>query len=171
MIQTRPSCYTSPKLEGREIPEKGFWGLFAREPIAAGELLTLYMGELIDGRRLAELPPAEQVHILQIEDDLYIAPIRTEPAHYVNHSCDPNAWFEGQIAVTARRDIRAGEEICFDYAMCDGSPYDEFACLCGSANCRGRITGQDWMRPELWERYEGHFSPYLQRRINRLRQG
>src|SRR5690348_10598406 len=42
------TCYTSPKLEGRDIPEKGFKGLFAREAVKAGELLTLYMGKLID---------------------------------------------------------------------------------------------------------------------------
>jgi hypothetical protein len=54
--------------------------------------------------------------------------------------------------------------------MSDGSPYDEFDCECGAANCRGRISGNDWRRPELWERYAGHFSPYLQRRINHLKQ-
>ena len=52
--------------------------------------------------------------------------------------------------------------------MCDGSPYDEFDCACGSARCRGRVTGNDWRDPLLWKRYAGHFSPYLQRRIAAL---
>jgi SET domain-containing protein len=168
-VSDRPTCYTSPKLVGRDIPEKGFKGLFAREPIKAGELLTLYMGNLIDGATLETLPPVDQVHILQIEDDLYIQPLREEPAHYVNHSCSPNAGFAGQISTVALRDIAAGEEICFDYAMCDGSPYDEFNCLCGSPNCRKRISGNDWQIPELWGRYAGYFSPYLQRRIDKLK--
>ncbi len=56
-----------------------------------------------------------------------------------------------------------------DYAMCDGSPYDEFDCECGSPLCRGRVTGEDWRNPELWQRYAGHFSPYLARRIDALR--
>jgi uncharacterized protein len=168
-VSARPSCYTSPRLEGRDIPAKGFKGLFAREPVKKGELLTLYMGELIDGATLETLPPAEQVHILQIEEDLYINPVREELAHLVNHSCAPNAGFAGQISTVALRDIAAGEEICFDYAMCDGSPYDEFSCLCGAPNCRKRISGNDWKIPELWERYAGYFSPYLQRRIDNLR--
>ena len=67
------------------------------------------------------------------------------------------------------RDIEAGEEICLDYAMCDGSNYDEFDCQCGSPNCHGRVTGEDRKRPELWERYGGYFSPYLQRRIAALK--
>lgn len=68
------------------------------------------------------------------------------------------------------RPIGPGEEVTIDYAMCDGSPYDEFACACGSARCRGRVTGNDWRDPALWERYAGHFSPYLQRRIAALKQ-
>jgi hypothetical protein len=35
--------------------------------------------------------------------------------------------------------------------------------------CRGRVTGEDWRNPELWERYAGHFSPYLERRIKALK--
>lgn len=60
------------------------------------------------------------------------------------------------------------EEVCFDYAMSDGSPYDEFDCTCGAADCRRRVTGNDWCRPELQQRYAGYFSPYLQRRIEQL---
>jgi uncharacterized protein len=163
---TKTYCYTSPKLVGREMPEKGFAGLFAIEPVAQGEVLTVYMGEIINGEQLAQLPPADQVHILQIEDDLYIAPIQSEDAHLVNHSCDPNTGFSGQVVTVALRDIEAGEEICFDYAMCDGSSYDEFTCLCGAPHCRGVIRGSDWSLPELWIKYAGYFSPYLQRRID-----
>ena len=74
----------------------------------------------------------------------------------------------GQIALAARCNIAAGQEVCFDYAMCDGLAYDEFDCDCGAPACRGRVTGEDWRRPELWARYPGGFSPFLQRRIDRL---
>ena len=76
-----------------------------------------------------------------------------------------------QIALAACRDIRAGEEVCMDYAMVDGLAYDEFDCDCGAATCRGRVTGEDWRRPELWARYGRGFSPYLLRRIERLAAG
>ena len=65
--------------------------------------------------------------------------------------------------------ILPGEEVTIDYAMCDGTAYDEFDCACGAATCRGRVTGADWRNPALWERYAGHFSPYLERRIAALR--
>jgi uncharacterized protein len=70
--------------------------------------------------------------------------------------------------LVALRDIKAGEELTFDYAMSDGSPYDEFECCCGSANCRKKVTGNDWKLPGLWEKYKGYFSPYLARRIKSL---
>ena len=74
----------------------------------------------------------------------------------------------GPIALVAMRRIQPGEEICYDYAMSDGSDYDEFGCLCGAANCRGSVTGNDWRSRDLWKRYRSHFSPYLQRRIRKL---
>jgi hypothetical protein len=64
------------------------------------------------------------------------------------------------------RDIQPGEEICFDYAMSDTMPYDEFQCECGAPNCRRSVTGSDWQLPELQKRYAGYFSPHVQRRID-----
>ncbi len=34
-------------------------------------------------------------------------------------------------------------------------------CRCGSPICRGIITGNDWQLQEVQERYQGHFSPFL----------
>ena len=89
-------------------------------------------------------------------------------ARYANHSCNPNAEpiiFRKRVFVRALRRIKPGEEITYDYAMSDGSPYDEFNCSCGSPHCRGHVSGEDWRRTDLWLRYAGYFSPYLQRRI------
>lgn len=116
------------------------------------------------------LPEEVRRYSIQVEEDLFLVPDwPPEPASYFNHSCDPNAGFSGQIALVAMRDIAPGEEVCFDYAMCIGTPFEDFVCYCGAPNCRGRVTGTDWQRPELWDRYNGFFSPYLQRRIERLR--
>jgi len=44
-------------------------------------------------------------------------------------------------------------------------------CFCGEANCRGIITGDDWMKSELWERYGiKNFQPHIQRKIRALRE-
>jgi hypothetical protein len=132
-------------------------------------MLTVWGGEVCTFDTLIQLPDEQRRLSLQVEEGLYLVSTHDGPADWVNHSCDPNAGIYGQIALVARRDILPGEEICFDYAMSDGSPYDQFDCQCGSSLCRSRITGDDWQRPELWERYAGYFSPYIQRRIDRLR--
>jgi len=162
-------AFKSPKLEA--IPRSGSdgYGLFASEPIQQGEVLIVWGGVIVGEEQLATFPDAYRQHSVQVEEGLYqVSLCCDEPADYMNHSCDPNAGPVGQIVIAAMRDIAQGEEVCFDYAMTDGSPYDEFECHCGAPNCRGRVTGDDWRRPELWERYKGYFSPYLQRRIDRL---
>ena len=158
-------CYVSPKLDVRNTENRGY-GLFAHEPIQKGELLLIMGGDIVNPEQLAKL---NHTFSIQVEEDLYIAPIGLQKAYRINHSCEPTAGPIGQVTFVALRDIAVDEEICYDYAMTDGTPYDEFECHCGSTQCRGKVTGDDWKRPELWERYAGHFSPYLQRRIDQLK--
>jgi hypothetical protein len=49
--------------------------------------------------------------------------------------------------------------------MTDSHPDLGFRCECGSEICRHQVTGEDWRLPDLRQRYQGYFSPYLQRRI------
>lgn len=145
-------------------------GVFALAPIASGEVVAAWGGQVMDLLAFEALPEALRRLSVQIDDALFLVPQGGEnPADYFNHSCQPNAGLRGQSIIVAMRPIAAGEEICYGYAMSDGSGYDEFACGCQTAACRGEITGDDWTRPDLWTRYEGYFSPYLARRIRRLR--
>lgn len=165
------ASYLSPKLEVRAAPQKGSFAVYAREALEKDALLCVWTGRAVTLAELQDLSPAEKSHTIQVDEGIYLAPLGSEeePADYINHSCDPNAGIRGQISLVAMRPIAAGEEITFDYAMSDSSAFDEFDCACGSPVCRGRVTGNDWLRPELWERYEGYFSAYLQRRIEKMR--
>ncbi|MBA2125390.1 SET domain-containing protein-lysine N-methyltransferase [Hyphomicrobium methylovorum] len=165
-MSDRPNSFLSPKCEVHLTPNRGGHTVVARGAIAKGELLVVWSGTLVTGEELNSLSPTVRRYCLQVEEDQYLVSLSDcEPPDYVNHSCSPNAGLSGQIALVAMRDIAAGEEITYDYAMSDGSPYDEFACSCGSPHCRGHVSGDDWRRFELWQRYAGYFSPYLQRRI------
>jgi hypothetical protein len=113
---------------------------------------------------------------IQIDETHTIGIAEQEPieeADHLNHSCEPNAGIEGQIILVAMRDIAAGEEITFDYAtvLCgEGHPIlskYSFVCGCGKSCCRGKVTADDWKRPELRAKYRGWFSWYLQDRIDR----
>jgi uncharacterized protein len=166
-IAVQPTGHISSKLEGRLIPSKGGRGLFARERVRAGETLLVWGGDVVTGEMLKWMSEEKHRLAVQIEEDLYLVTPNEGPADWVNHSCDPNAGLIGQIVLVALRDISKGEEVCFDYATSDGSPYDEFECGCGARTCRTHVTGDDWKLPELQTRYAGHFSPYIQRRIEK----
>ncbi|MCA9898850.1 MAG: SET domain-containing protein [Anaerolineales bacterium] len=168
-MEKRTTSFVSSKLEVRSNPAKGNYGLFARDAIAEGELVICWAGYVATTEEFEQLSAFEREHSVQIEEDLYQVPYGQahDPGDYVNHSCDPNLGLSSSISLIALRDIRPDEEVCFDYAMTDSTPYDEFTCGCGTDLCRGIVTGSDWQLPTLQQRYDGFFSPYLQRRINR----
>lgn len=168
-VQQPKTHHISHKLETRLRPEIGGYGVYATEVIEAGELLVMWGGEIVTAGQLDNLDPVARRHSIQVEEDMFLCPSQLpEPGDFINHSCDPNAGLSGQIGLVAVRRIEPGEEICYDYAMSDGTPYDEFTCECGSHLCRSRVTGNDWMLPELQIKYGKFFSPYLQRRIKQM---
>ncbi|NVB36467.1 SET domain-containing protein-lysine N-methyltransferase [Pseudenhygromyxa sp. WMMC2535] len=164
-----PSCWIAPSLVGRRCAEKGGHGVFALRRIEVGERLAAFGGAVMTSAELAAHGPDRRRLSLQIDEDLYLVSTVESPADWFNHGCEPNAGLRGQLSLVALRSIEPGEEVVYDYAMTDGSAYDEFACACGAARCRGRVSGEDWRLPELWERYGSHFSPYLLARIEGLR--
>jgi len=168
--QDHCTAYLTDKCEVQNRDVTGGKAVYARDVLEPGELIAVWTGRIVSAEQLDELPDEIRRHTVQVEEGLYLASHGPdEGPDFINHSCEPNAGLDGQIAIVALTRIQPGEEVTIDYAMCDGSPYDEFDCACGSAICRGRVTGDDWRNPMLWERYAGHFSPYLERRIRALK--
>lgn len=85
---------------------------------------------------------------------------------YVNHSCEPNTGFGGNVVVVAMRDIEKNEELTIDYAMFEDSPDFSLECTCNKPNCRHRISGNDWTLSELQFKYKGYFTWYINQKIN-----
>lgn len=160
--------WLSPKAQARPAGEKG-WGSYAVEPIEAGETVAAFGGCIVPMAVLQTFSDDRQGRSIQVDADLYLVSGDTpDPGDMLNHSCEPNCGLLGQMLVVAMRDIVPGEELSFDYAMCDASDYDEFRCLCGESTCREIVTGSDWRDPVLQAKYAGWFSPYLARRIAAL---
>lgn len=162
--------YRSPKTDVRPSPIHGK-GLFARRAIGNGEIVAVKGGHVLTGAQWAALEPALGPADIQISDDLFIAPVapaeRDDSMLYTNHSCDPNLAIQGQIVLVAMRDIAPDEELTIDWATTDDGDY-ELPCRCGSAHCRGTVTGKDWMRKDLQTKYAGWFCWFLQRKIDAL---
>ena len=70
-------------------------------------------------------------------------------AMFINHSCDPNCDTEeidGRVWIVARRVIRPGEELTYDYNLYDGAEDDPAPCSCGAKNCRGSMYSKEEIR-------------------------
>ena len=85
----------------------------------------------------------------------------------VNHSCSPNVGICGQVDTTAMRDIGIGEELTGDYVIAYQNSYFNFSCNCGTDSCRVDITSNDWMDEVIQKKYEGYFSMYMQKLIDK----
>ena len=158
--------WLSPLAACRPAGAKGM-GIFALADIPAGTTVAGFGGNVVDRSELDAQPEEIRTHALQIDDDLFIAgELPFDDADFVNHSCDPNCGIVGSVLLVTMRDVEAGEELCFDYAMTDSDDYDTFACTCGTERCRGVVTGDDWKQPELRDRYAGWHSTYLARRLS-----
>jgi uncharacterized protein len=171
-MTANPLSYFSPKVAVRPSPIHG-QGLFAAEAIRTGEMICVKGGHVFTREKLgevnAQLGPAE----IQIAEDLFIGPLTLEEREgsmiFSNHSCDPNIGVRGQIVFVAMRDIAPGEELTHDWATTDDDPY-EMECGCKAPHCRMIITGQDWRKKELQEKYRGFMSWYLQEKIRKRKE-
>lgn len=135
--------WLNPKIEIRPSRTHGR-GLFARVPIAKGEVVVVWFA-----------------------GSGYVRKSGEDPSYFRNHSCDPNTWMKDEVTSTARRNIKANEELTIDYATYIANENHTIIqeCLCGSVKCRKRITGRDWKRPVLQDQYKGHFLPIINKRI------
>lgn len=147
-------------------------GLFAGVDLAAGTVVLRLGGRLVSSAELADLiaaagdDPAAYVDSITVAEDRHLVLPPLTLAHWCNHGCDPNVWYVGPYEVATRRPVAAGDELTLDYATISGAGGFRMACACGSALCRSDVTSDDWRRPELRERYRGHWAPALQARID-----
>jgi hypothetical protein len=165
------TTWYDPRVEVRPSSIQGM-GMFARQPISAGEIVVRLGGTVMTEKEFqAYISTVSRYNAVQIGEELHLVDVPTA-AGGMNHSCDANLWMRDEVTVVARRDIAAGEELTQDYALYTISPtWTLQPCLCGTPACRQVITGNDWQRPDVQERYRDHFSPFLNERIRRLHEG
>ncbi len=160
--------YRSPKIEVRDDTLSGR-GVVALEKIDKDEIVAIKYGQIVTRADMNRINVEVGDLALQIDDDFYLSPTSPDEIDYmsvfINHSCDPNIGFKGQIVYVAMRDIEVGEELCHDYSMERSDDYF-LECHCSSPLCRHQVTGDDWKLPELQSRYGRYFSIYLLNKIN-----
>lgn len=153
--------------EVRQSPIHGR-GVFASRSIRKGTRIIEYIGEKIDkeesNRRGLELFEESQktggaaVYIFDLNEEWDLDGNKEyNDARLINHSCDPNAEMlneDDELWLYALRDIRAGEEISFDYGY-DLEHFMDHPCRCGTDSCVGYIVSQSQWK-QLKKRLKRH---------------
>ena len=168
----RIHSYLSPDCEARTDSKIHRWGVFAKKDIKKGKLVAIWGGYVMTLKEYQKLCAyvRDYEYPVQIYKGFFLGPRKKsdlDDCEMFNHCCDANAGVKGQNLLFARRNIKAGEEICFDYETTDTEGLN-FVCRCGSPVCRGRITGQSWKNPAFQKQCKGFFSWYIQQKIDRL---
>jgi SET domain-containing protein len=135
----------------KNSPIHGLGG-FAKAAIGKGKRVIEYVGERISKRESLRRCAQNNEYIFSLNEEQDLdGNVVWNPARFFNHSCEPNSEAElddGRIWINATRDIRAGEEITFNYGY-DLVDYQEYPCRCGSPNCVGYIVAEEFFEHVL----------------------
>jgi SET domain-containing protein len=128
-------------------------GVFALQDLAEGETLIEYVGEVISWDEAQDRHPHDpkdpnHTFYFHVNEDRVIdALFGGNSSRWINHSCNPNCEADednDRIFIKAIRNIKAGEELNYDYGLIIDEPYTkklkaEYPCWCGAKNCRGTL--------------------------------
>jgi uncharacterized protein len=122
-------------------------GGFARVDIPIGTRVIEYVGEIISKQESLVRCERSNEYIFAIDDERDLdGNVEWNPARFLNHSCEPNCeaqFVDGHIWLVAIRDVRAGEELTFNYSY-DLADYREHPCRCGAKTCVGYIVAEEF---------------------------
>ena len=116
-------------------------GVFARCAIPRGTCILEYSGEKItskEGRRRHVLQEREgKFYVFALSKKWHVDGSTGGDARLINHGCDPNCDYtrkDGKIWIRARRNIKKGEELTYNY---DVTEQGKYPCKCGTRKCKG----------------------------------
>jgi hypothetical protein len=128
-------------------------GVFALQDLAEGEVLIEYLGEVVtwkEALRRHPHDPKDPNHTFYFHvDEKHVIDGKHggNSSRWINHSCKPSCEadeVEGRIFIKTLRNIKAGEELFYDYGLIIDAKYTkklkaEYPCWCGAPNCRGTL--------------------------------
>ena len=147
----------APALDARRIQTRRSGvhgkGVFALADLAEGETIIEYVGEVISWREaLRRHPhdPKDPNHTFYFHiDDKHVIDGKAggNSSRWINHACKPNCEADedgGRVFIKALKNIKAGEELFYDYGLIIDAKYTkkllaEYPCWCGAKKCRGTL--------------------------------
>jgi len=129
--------------------------LFALQSFQPGEVIAEFWAGTI---------AAEPTYLtVQVDTGKHIT-LQPEFLQYINHSCDPNVFFDTTLMqLVALRELRAGDEMTFFYPSTEWKMTQSFNCYCGSSNCLGDIRGASYLSDDVTKQYR--FTDFIQQQL------
>jgi len=121
-------------------------------------------GDIVCEFGAAAILPAPSPLTVQVgfNEHIYLQP---GVLQYINHSCSPNVFFDlATFKAICLREISKGDELFYFYPSTEWEMAEPFQCLCGSANCLGRIAGASYLSKDVIQNYR--FSDFISEQLN-----
>ena len=137
------------------------WGGYAARDLRQGRPVIEYVGQKITKAESLHRCEANNPFIFALDDDWDLdGGVPWNPARFLNHSCRPNCEAEceeNRVWIVACRDIRAGEELTFNYGY-DLEDFRASPCRCGAPDCVGYIVAEEFF-PQVAQRTPAGLGP------------
>lgn len=113
-----------------------------------------YPGDVICRFHAGSIHSTPTYLTVQTGDDKHIT-LQPEFLQYINHSCDPNVFFDTTtMELVCIKPMETGDEFTFFYPSTEWDMAQPFECHCGSTNCLGTINGAAKLSKEVLENYK-----------------
>lgn len=129
--------------------------LFALQSFQPGEVIAEFWAGTI---------AAEPTYLtVQVDVGKHIT-LQPEFLQYINHSCDPNVFFDTTLMqLVALKELNPGDEMTFFYPSTEWQMTQSFNCYCGSPNCLGDIRGAAYLSEDITKQYR--FTDFIQQQL------
>ena len=129
--------------------------LFASQSFQSGEVIAEFSAGTI---------AAEPTYLtVQVGIGKHIT-LQPEFLQYINHSCDPNVFFNTTtMQLVALKEIQQQEEMTFFYPSTEWEMTQTFNCYCGCQYCIGEIRGAAFLSKEAQDKYR--FTDFIQQQL------
>ncbi len=159
------SAYSLPNLT--RLSHYGFATLYQNNVTGEKSLhATVFhkTGDVLSTFEAAETLTSPNKYTVQVNDDTHII-LDPEFLQYINHSCDPNIFFDtSKMRLSCLKDIAAGDELTFFYPSTEFAMESPFNCFCGSNKCLHKIEGASFLSQEIIHHYK--FTDFIMQKLN-----
>jgi hypothetical protein len=128
-------------------------------------LQSFHAGDVIADFHAGTISTEPTYLTVQVDTDKHIT-LQPEYLQYINHSCDPNVFFDTTtMQLIALREISAQQEMTFFYPSTEWEMVQPFSCYCGSSLCLGQIRGAAYLTKNVAKQYR--LTDFIQQQISR----